>query len=57
MNIQWQSLILKIIFWLAAEVALTLVGLDEIADFSEFLASSKDLTRDERLVRGSQARL
>ncbi len=36
-NIQWQKVWLKVIIWLAAEIILNLIGLDNIADYSEFI--------------------
>ena len=35
----WHKLLMKMTFWLLAEVVLTLVGLDNLADYSEFLLS------------------
>lgn len=49
-GIQWQVLALRITFWLIAEIALTLVGLDELADFSEFLSGERSLARTDRSV-------
>lgn len=37
MQVQWKKLLAKIIFWLAAEILLSFLGLDTIADYSEFL--------------------
>lgn len=37
MNIQWQKLVTKILIWLVAEVLLSLIGLDDLADYSEFV--------------------
>lgn len=37
----WQKLLVKMTFWLLAEIILTLVGLDDLADYSEFLLSEK----------------
>ena len=36
-NIKWRILCSKTIVWLAAEIILCLVGMDDIADYSEFL--------------------
>jgi hypothetical protein len=41
MKVQWKQIIIKGIVWLAAETLLTLIGLDELADYSEFLISDK----------------
>lgn len=37
MNVQWKTFLCKIILWLAAEILLNFVGLDDMADYSEFL--------------------
>ena len=37
MQVQWQKLLLKTVTWLAAEIILGLLGLDNMADYSEFL--------------------
>ena len=37
MNVQWQKLIVKVTFWLAIELWLGFLGLDDVADYSEFL--------------------
>lgn len=39
--IQWQKLILKLVIWGAAEVTLNLIGVDHLADYSEFLLNQK----------------
>ena len=33
----WQELFLKLICWLALEIILNLIGLDDLADYSEFI--------------------
>ncbi len=35
MNVRWKLLLIKGIIWLASEILLTLVGLDDLADYSE----------------------
>ena len=37
MQIQWSKLLLKTVVWLGAEIALTCLGLDDLADYSEFV--------------------
>lgn len=37
MNIKWHKLIAKIIIWLTAEILLSFLGLDDLADYSEFV--------------------
>ncbi len=42
MNIRWQKLLVKISFWLATEIILNLVGIDDLADYSEFIYENKN---------------
>lgn len=37
MPIKWKTLFVKTIAWLAAEIYLNFLGLDDLADYSEFL--------------------
>ena len=37
MDIKWKVLFGKTIIWLAAEIILCFVGMDDVADYSEFL--------------------
>lgn len=41
MNINWHKLLVKISFWLAAEIVLNLLGIDDLADYSEFVYENK----------------
>ena len=50
MQVYWQKLLIKMMFWLLSEVVLTLVGLDNLADYSEFLLSGKQLADRPQLV-------
>ena len=47
MKIQWKKLSGKVIFWLGAEISLTLIGLDDLADYHEFLCQQKLVTSIE----------
>lgn len=42
MQIHWPKFLLKILFWLSAEIALTCLGLDDLADYSEFLLQDRN---------------
>ena len=42
MNICWQKLLFKTSFWLATEIILNLVGIDDLADYSEFVYENKN---------------
>jgi len=37
MNILWKNLLIKTVLWLVVEIILSLLGLDNIADYSEFV--------------------
>ncbi|GAB4187787.1 MAG: hypothetical protein Fur006_27860 [Coleofasciculaceae cyanobacterium] len=37
MQTRWKKVIVKVTAWLAAEIILNLIGLDSLADYSEFL--------------------
>ncbi|HEY9637871.1 MAG TPA: hypothetical protein V6D14_31050 [Coleofasciculaceae cyanobacterium] len=37
MKAQWKTVLVKMTTWLAAEIILNLIGLDSLADYSEFL--------------------
>ena len=37
MKVHWQKLLVKLTIWLVAEIALNLIGLDDLADYSEFI--------------------
>lgn len=39
MSINISTLLTKLLFWLAMEIILNLFGLDNLADYSEFLAN------------------
>jgi hypothetical protein len=42
MQFQWSALFLKGLVWLSAEILLTLLGLDDLADYSEFLFHNRN---------------
>ncbi|BAZ45569.1 hypothetical protein NIES4102_25930 [Chondrocystis sp. NIES-4102] len=42
MNIKWKKLIVQLGFWISLEILFNQVGLDTIADYSEFIFE-KDL--------------
>ncbi|WP_287254865.1 hypothetical protein [Moorena sp. SIO4E2] len=37
MNVRWKKLLVKLTLWLIVEVGLNLMGLDDIADYGEFV--------------------
>ena len=44
MKIRWKILLASITMWLVSEISLNLVGLDEFADYSEFLQDKSHLS-------------
>ncbi|MGD1922153.1 MAG: hypothetical protein ACFCAD_26620 [Pleurocapsa sp.] len=48
-DINWQSLIMKICYWLLIEAVFNLIGIDALADYSEFLLMPKIAVQLERL--------
>lgn len=41
MQVRWKRLLLHSLLWLSAEVILTSIGLDDLADYGEFHVTSK----------------
>ncbi len=37
MNVQWKKLLVKVTLWLAFEIWLNFMGLDDVADYSEYI--------------------
>lgn len=52
MNTNWQKLITKIFVWLLLEAVLSLIGIDDLADYSEFLMIPKITVQSERSLIG-----
>lgn len=52
MKINWQKLITKIFFWLLIEAVFGLIGIDELADYSEFLLMPKATVQSPRSLSG-----
>lgn len=46
MKVRWKMLIAKTTFWVLTEVFLTVLGLDNLADYSEFSISQHTIDRD-----------
>jgi hypothetical protein len=44
MQTQWQKTLIQISFWLIIEILLNLLGLDNLADYSEFVFDQKTKT-------------
>lgn len=43
MNINWQKLVTNLAVWAISETTLNVVGLDTIADYSEFLLAKSEM--------------
>ena len=41
MKVRWTELFLRTVVWVSAEVALTLLGIDDLADYSEFVFQNR----------------
>jgi hypothetical protein len=50
MQIKWKTLIFKTTIWLVTEICLGFLGLDNLADYDEFLHSSALAFRHSSLV-------
>jgi len=46
---RWKRTAVEITVWLVAEIVLNLLGLDELADYSEFLFKNKVITMNHPL--------
>ena len=45
MPIRWKKLLQTTLIWLAAEILLNSLGVDTLADYSEFVFTTKPLTQ------------
>lgn len=43
MSIRWQKLLVSIAIWLIAEIGLTWIGLDDLADCGEYLFKPREV--------------
>lgn len=50
MNVRWRKLFVKISFWLASEIVLNFLGIDDLADYSEFIFENKHFS--EKMASG-----
>lgn len=42
MRIKWATLLFKMTVWLGAELTLTVLGFDDLADYGEFIFKGRD---------------
>jgi hypothetical protein len=45
MNIRWKQLLIRAAVWGVAELLLTLMGLDDLADYNEYVFQNHSLTQ------------
>ena len=50
MTIKWPKLFSRTCVWLCAEISLTLLGLDDLADYSEFLLQNQNYLQVTQLI-------
>ena len=43
MNVRWQKLLVKTTLWLVAEIWLNFLGIDNLADYSEFIFERNEI--------------
>lgn len=41
MKLRWKTLFVQVVVWAVSEVALTCAGMDDLADYSEFILDRK----------------
>lgn len=49
MNVRWNQFITRTLLWLLGEIALNLIGLDTLADYSEFVFEPHKMTALQEL--------
>ena len=52
MQVKWKTLFAKAIIWLGSEIILNFVGLDNLADYSEYLFTPPEIMMPAIMVRG-----
>ncbi len=50
MEVRWQTLLVRIAGWLTAELVLGFVGLDDLADYSEFALDRHTLEMQSKAI-------
>lgn len=59
MKIHWKKLFFSLVLWFVAEICLTILGLDDLADYSEFILNKevpgfigwREVSNPERVFR------
>lgn len=55
MQVKWGKMAAKITVWLAVEVLLGLVGLDNLADYGEFMLGDQTLSHYDSVIQQKTA--
>ncbi|MEO0988466.1 MAG: hypothetical protein AAFY20_23440 [Cyanobacteria bacterium J06639_14] len=53
MKIKLRQLVIELCLWLTAEMLLGFLGLDDLADYSEYLKENNQIVRLNRSIAGS----
>ena len=56
MIIRWRQLLVRITIWLAAEIILNFLGLDNLADYSEFIYEQEVALLSQYTLRAIERR-
>lgn len=51
MKVEWQKVLVKTAIWLAVELVLNLLGLDSLADYSEFITNKQEVAALSELAQ------
>lgn len=54
MKVQWKKLLTRTAIWLAAEILLNVLGIDDLADYSEFIFERHEVTDFVNLAQSPQ---
>ena len=49
MKMRWKKLLMRTTFWLVAEVSLNFLGLDAMADYSEFVFERNSISTSQSI--------
>lgn len=50
MKIRWKTLLIKTSIWLATEILLSFIGMDNLADYSEFVFEQNAIVHPINLI-------
>ncbi len=52
MQVKWKTLLAKAIIWIGSEIFLNLVGLDNLADYSEYVFTPPEIMTPVIMIQG-----